>query len=306
MRQLVPSRSSLSFTPYGTSAIWGQARARICRLGRDGQLWHAPRLLHVGSASLATRAEAARLILKELAMKMVEATPFLAAFLVAACGGAHSRPAAIDGTEQRERAAEQDVRQARQEADKARDETREAGEDARRASLAEREAEQNARWAAAQAAREAEQNARWAAQQMSLAERHEQSEQGPRKGGTELQGDSQRGHENAPVFFFAAAQADLSPEAKGRLNTFADFVCASARDERIVIEGHADDYVGAETQNVELSRRRADEVADYLESRGIAKDKIRSKGFGSRNGIGTRDAGLNRRVQIRIETGHNK
>jgi len=236
-------------------------------------------------------------------MKIVEATPFLATFLVAACGGEQSRPAAVDRTEQRERAAEQNVRQARgQEADKARDDAMKAREDARLAAQAAREADQNARWAAAQAAREADQNARWAAQQTSLAGRHEQSEQGARKGGTELQGDSQRGYENATVFFFAAAQADLSPEAKGRLNTFADFVRASAHDERVVIEGHADDYVGAETQNVELSRRRADEVADYLESRGIAKDKIRSKGYGSRNGIGTKDAGLNRRVQIRIET----
>jgi outer membrane protein OmpA-like peptidoglycan-associated protein len=235
-------------------------------------------------------------------MKIVAATPFLAAFLVAACGGAQSRPAALDGTDQRERAAEQNARQARLEADKARDDAMKAREDARLASQAEREAEQHARWAAEQAVREGEQNARWAAVQRSLAERHEQSAQGPRKGSTELQGDSQRGYENASVFFFAAGQADLSPEAQARLDTFADFARASALDERVVIEGHADDYVGAETQNVELSRQRADEVADYLESRGIAKDKIRSKGFASRHGIGTRDAGLNRRVQIRIET----
>ncbi|HEV3192921.1 MAG TPA: OmpA family protein [Polyangiaceae bacterium] len=247
----------------------------------------------------------ARLILKELAMKIAEATPVLAAFLVAACGVEHSRPAALDQTEQRDRADEQNVRQARLEADKARDtmKAREAEQNARwAAAQAAREAEQNAQWTAAQAAREAEQNARWTAEHTSLAERHEQSAQGPRKGSTELQGDSQRGYKNETVFFFAAAQADLSPEAKRRLDTFADFVRATAHDERVVIEGHADDYVGAETRNVELSRQRADEVADYLESRGIAKDKIRSKGFGSRNGIGTRDAGLNRRAQIWIET----
>jgi outer membrane protein OmpA-like peptidoglycan-associated protein len=220
-------------------------------------------------------------------MKIVEATPVIAASLVAACGGACSRPAALDRNEPRERADEQNVQQARQEADKAPDDAMKAREDAR---------------LAAQAAREAEQNTRWAAERTSLAARHEQSAQGPRKGSTELQGVSQRGYANATVFFFAAAQADLSPEAQGRLNTFADFVRASAHDERVVIEGHADDYVGAETQNVELSRQRADEVADYLESRGIAKDKIRSKGFGSRNGIGTRDSGMNRRVQIGIET----
>jgi outer membrane protein OmpA-like peptidoglycan-associated protein len=48
----------------------------------------------------------------------------------------------------------------------------------------------------------------------------------------------------------------------------------------IVITGHTDN-VGPNDYNLELSRRRAESVGNYLSSKGIEKNRIRTKGYGS-------------------------
>jgi outer membrane protein OmpA-like peptidoglycan-associated protein len=214
--------------------------------------------------------------------------PVFAAFLVAACSDPNSRKAALDRSEQREHAAEENARQARHDADKVRVEAGNAREQAREATRAEQETERNAQWAARQAL---------------LAERHEKEAQVPRKGSTELQRDSQPSNERVGILF-AADQAELSPDAKARLDAFAKTVRANVHEERVVVEGYADDYVGAEPRNVDLSRRRADAVVDYLATKGLAKDRIHHESFGSRNTIGERDTGLNQRVEVVIEPRH--
>jgi outer membrane protein OmpA-like peptidoglycan-associated protein len=142
-----------------------------------------------------------------------------------------------------------------------------------------------------------------AARQVLLAERHEKETQVSRKGSADLQRDTQLNNEKVGILF-AADQAELSPDAKARLDAFAKTVRANAHEEKVAIEGYADDYVGAESQNMELSRRRADAVADYLTTKGLAKDRIHRESFGSRKTIGERDTGLNQRVQVAIEPTH--
>jgi len=72
-------------------------------------------------------------------------------------------------------------------------------------------------------------------------------------------------------------------------------------DTRIRIEGHTDN-TGPESVNLRLSRERAQAVASYLSSRGVADDRLIAKGYGSTQPIEDNftDAGRarNRRIEI--------
>lgn len=72
-------------------------------------------------------------------------------------------------------------------------------------------------------------------------------------------------------------------------------------DTRIRIEGHTDN-TGPESVNLRLSRQRAQAVASYLSSRGVADNRLIAKGYGSTQPIDDNftDAGRarNRRIEI--------
>lgn len=73
----------------------------------------------------------------------------------------------------------------------------------------------------------------------------------------------------------------------------------------IEISGHTDN-IGSETDNQVLSENRAQAVLDYLVSKGIAANRIKSKGYGKTKPISTNDTEegrqLNRRVDFTIIT----
>ncbi|MFT4729787.1 MAG: OOP family OmpA-OmpF porin, partial [Granulosicoccus sp.] len=70
---------------------------------------------------------------------------------------------------------------------------------------------------------------------------------------------------------------------------------------RIRIEGHTDN-TGPESVNLRLSRERAEAVASFLSSRGVADNRLIAKGYGSTQPIDDNftDAGRarNRRIEI--------
>lgn len=70
---------------------------------------------------------------------------------------------------------------------------------------------------------------------------------------------------------------------------------------RFLIEGHTDS-VGAYDSNVDLSRRRAQAVADYLVSQGVDRSRLEVKGFGPDQPIPGRSKadGVNRRVEAQL------
>jgi outer membrane protein OmpA-like peptidoglycan-associated protein len=72
---------------------------------------------------------------------------------------------------------------------------------------------------------------------------------------------------------------------------------------KLRINGHTDN-VGKEPANVKLSQGRADAIKNYLVKKGINKNRINSKGFGSKKPIATNttDAGRqqNRRVEFQV------
>lgn len=89
-------------------------------------------------------------------------------------------------------------------------------------------------------------------------------------------------------------------------NTSLDEVAAMMKDNsKIVIqlEGHTDNIGNAE-KNMQLSLDRVEAVKKYLISKGIAKDRVKTKAFGGTQPLstaGTEEAkALNRRVEMRV------
>ena len=70
---------------------------------------------------------------------------------------------------------------------------------------------------------------------------------------------------------------------------------------RFLIEGHTDS-VGAYSSNVDLSRRRAQAVADYLVAQGVDRSRLEVKGFGPDQPLAGRSKadGANRRVEAQL------
>ncbi|MCA1780128.1 MAG: OmpA family protein, partial [Xanthomonadaceae bacterium] len=102
---------------------------------------------------------------------------------------------------------------------------------------------------------------------------------------------------------FGFDSAVIRPEAESELNRAAGIL--RQRDEIILLEvaGHTDS-VGSEEYNRDLSQRRAQSVADYLENRGIARERMRVVGFGeSRPKVSNttpENRAMNRRVVLSI------
>ena len=100
---------------------------------------------------------------------------------------------------------------------------------------------------------------------------------------------------------FASGSAKLNVSANAQLNDIVKFA-ADNKDAGLTIVGYTDDR-GNSAKNVKLSAARAAAVKAYLVGKGVAADRVTTKGAGSANPIGDNktDAGRaqNRRVEIK-------
>jgi outer membrane protein OmpA-like peptidoglycan-associated protein len=100
---------------------------------------------------------------------------------------------------------------------------------------------------------------------------------------------------------FKTDKSELLPAAQARLNQIADALTRTSPDAKLVVGGYTDSQ-GTEAHNQELSEQRAKSVADYLVTRGVARDRVTSKGFGQGNPIADNKSvegrAQNRRVEI--------
>jgi outer membrane protein OmpA-like peptidoglycan-associated protein len=69
---------------------------------------------------------------------------------------------------------------------------------------------------------------------------------------------------------------------------------------RVSVEGHTDE-IGTSTYNQRLSERRAEAVAAYLVSKGVARDKLSVQGFGASRPLSAGDDDESRRKNRRVE-----
>jgi OOP family OmpA-OmpF porin len=104
--------------------------------------------------------------------------------------------------------------------------------------------------------------------------------------------------------------AKTKASAKAKLDELSKALRDQPKPNNVTVEGYTDD-TGAEKNNVQLSRKRAEEVANYLESKGIARERLTTKAMGShpsKAGTGERPAlkeTLNRRVEVVIQAAGN-
>lgn len=88
--------------------------------------------------------------------------------------------------------------------------------------------------------------------------------------------------EGVPVIlknvFFAIGSAELRPESQAELNRLKQLMDENPQM-KIRINGHTDNE-GSDSENLQLSDRRAKSVRDYLISKGIAVNRLDSRGYG--------------------------
>lgn len=106
---------------------------------------------------------------------------------------------------------------------------------------------------------------------------------------------------------FGFNSSKLSSESKESLDQFAQTM-ADMTETDITVYGHTDN-VGTAEANEKVSKKRADEVADYLTKAGIAAERITSEGKSYTMPVASNDTeegrAQNRRVEIFISANEN-
>lgn len=102
--------------------------------------------------------------------------------------------------------------------------------------------------------------------------------------------------------FFETNGNKLTAQAQAKLDKYVDYLKAHPT-EGVVVTGFTDDR-GAAAYNQKLSEKRAKAVQTYLESKGIAANRITAKGMGESNPIADNNTAegraQNRRVELEI------
>lgn len=103
---------------------------------------------------------------------------------------------------------------------------------------------------------------------------------------------------------FATNSADIRSDFYSVLESVAIVLKEYNGKQNVLISGHTDN-VGKDDHNQSLSERRAQSVASYLGSHGVAPASISSLGYGKRTPIASNDSeqgrAQNRRVEIKLE-----
>ena len=101
---------------------------------------------------------------------------------------------------------------------------------------------------------------------------------------------------------FDVDKADLKDDPKAELAELSAILNKYA-DTNILLAGHTD-ATGSDEHNLELSRRRAQSVADYLATQNVSSVRIATEGYGKTQPIADNDTvegrAQNRRVEVAI------
>lgn len=101
---------------------------------------------------------------------------------------------------------------------------------------------------------------------------------------------------------FAVDSTTITPTFQGTLDQIAASM-TKYPDSLIDVMGHTDS-TGSDAYNLDLSKRRAEAVANYLSMRGVSRARIATTGYGEQYPVADNSTeegrALNRRVEIRI------
>jgi outer membrane protein OmpA-like peptidoglycan-associated protein len=107
---------------------------------------------------------------------------------------------------------------------------------------------------------------------------------------------------NLPDVTFAVDSTVISPSFRAGLDEVASSL-QKYPNSLVDVMGHTDS-TGSDAHNLDLSRRRAESVANYLTSRGVSRARLETIGYGEQYPVAdnTTEQGRaqNRRVEIRI------
>jgi outer membrane protein OmpA-like peptidoglycan-associated protein len=101
---------------------------------------------------------------------------------------------------------------------------------------------------------------------------------------------------------FAQGKSTVDPKSYAELDEVVQMMKENGKIE-IQLEGHTDNQGGSKA-NMELSQKRVDAAKKYIVSKGISKNRVKTKAFGGSQPLSnemTQEArALNRRVEMRI------
>ena len=98
---------------------------------------------------------------------------------------------------------------------------------------------------------------------------------------------------------FASNESSLEPPARANLEQLAQTL-VKYDDTNIIIEGHTDSQ-GSEAYNLELSKRRAQSVANYLAQQNVNPTRFTEMGYGEAYPVASNDTFEGRRQNRRVE-----
>lgn len=98
---------------------------------------------------------------------------------------------------------------------------------------------------------------------------------------------------------FDVDKAALRPQTQENLTNLAQILNKYA-DTNILLEGHTD-ATGSDEYNLELSRRRAQSVANYLSTQQVMATRFTIMGYGEAQPIATNDTPEGRQINRRVE-----
>ncbi len=98
---------------------------------------------------------------------------------------------------------------------------------------------------------------------------------------------------------FATGKAEVAPGGQRSVDKLAEFLKKNPK-RNVLIEGHTDN-TGNEDFNLKLSQQRADAVRDLLVARGIATERITTKGYGPKYPLVVNDTPSGRQQNRRVE-----
>ena len=106
------------------------------------------------------------------------------------------------------------------------------------------------------------------------------------------------------ALYFELAQDELTDQEVRKLDELSLYAQTDKNVTRIFIDGHTD-AVGLRAANLELSRQRAERVAQYLLDRGLPETLLTVRWHGERYPVASNQTaegrGMNRRVSVRID-----
>jgi outer membrane protein OmpA-like peptidoglycan-associated protein len=98
---------------------------------------------------------------------------------------------------------------------------------------------------------------------------------------------------------FATGKAEVAPGGQRSVDKLAEFLKKNPK-RNVLIEGHTDN-TGNEDFNLKLSQQRADAVRDLLVARGLATERVTTKGYGPKYPLVVNDTPSGRQQNRRVE-----